>query len=100
MPGPAFPSWAYNATQPAQIVASQAALTALGSGWQTTPFPPTPPVSVPFDLNLPTTDTRLQQILIEARVGNLLLAQGLNIADDPAGVMRAEVLANDSGLAT
>ena len=96
----AFPSFAYNsAGQAAQIVASQAAFAALaGPGtWAFTPYF-IPPVSVPIDPGFPSTDTRLQQILIESRVTNLLLQSGLNVGDDPQTQLRADVLANDSSL--
>lgn len=92
-----YPSWAYSATQPAQIVASAIAFAALGAGWSYTPFPP-PGSTVPFDPGLPDTDTRLQQLLIEARVTNLLLGQEFNTKDDLQTVLRPDVLANDSSL--
>ena len=98
----AFPSYAYNsAGQAPQIVASQAAFTALGGPgtWAFSPYA-VPPSNVPIDPGFTATDTRLQQMLVEARINNLLLAQGFNIADDPARVMRAEIVANDSGLTT
>lgn len=109
MPGPAFPSWAYNATlRQSQIVASQAAFNLLGSGWSFSPFPDPVPSGVPFDVTgsptvpiaVPVTDTRLQQLLVEARILNLMLAQELNITDDVQAVLRPDVVANDSALAT
>ena len=98
----AFPSYAYNsAGQAAQIVASQAAFAALaGPGtWAFTPYF-IPPVSVPIDPGFPSTDTRLQQILVESRIANQLLAWGFNIVDDPQTQLRPEIVANDSGLTT
>ena len=97
----AFPSWAYNATLLlSKIVQSQAEFTALGTGWSYSPFAPPPPSGVPFDVGFPDTDTRLQQMLIEARIQTLMLAQGLNITDDPQTQIRADVLANDVSLAS
>ncbi len=100
MAGIAFPSWAYNATQAAQIVASQAAFTALGAGWSFSPFAP-PGQIAPIDTTpvLTATDIRLQQSLIEQRITNLLLNTGLNSPDELTA-LRAEVLALDGGLAT
>ncbi len=105
MAGIAYPSYAYNnGGQAAQIVASQAAFNALlpPGVWSLTPFPPSPPSNVPFDPtpSYPVTDTRLQQILIELRVLNLMSAQAFNIGDDPTTTLRADVLANDVGLST
>ena len=109
MPGPAFPSWAYNATlRQSQIVASQAAFNALGSGWSFSPFPDPVPSGVPFDVTgsptvpiaVPITDTRLQQILVEARMLNIMFAHTNNITDDLQTILRPDVLANDSGIAT
>ena len=94
----AFPSWAYNATLLlSRIVQNAAEFTALGSGWSYTPFAPVPPSSVPADSGLANTDTRLQQQLIEARIQTMILAHGFGIADDPT-TLRADVLANDSGV--
>ena len=92
-----YPSWAYNVTQPAQIVASAAAFAALGAGWSFTPFPP-PGSTAPFDPGLSVSDTRAQQLLIEARITNMLLAQEFNAKDEPQTVLRPDVLANDSSL--
>mgnify|MGYP001569008680 CR=1 FL=1 len=90
--GTAFPTWAYNLTQPAQLVQTQAALTALGSSWSTTPFAPTPP-------DADVEEVRQKQILIETRIMNLLLKEGFNIKDEVDGTgLRADVLANDSSL--
>ena len=101
MAGIAFPSWAYNATlATSQIVQTQAAFTALGTGWSFSPFAPPPPTGVPFDVGFPDTDTRLQQLLIEARMANLMFAQVNNVVDDPQTVLRPDILATDSGLAT
>ena len=104
----AFPSWIYNATLlQAQVVQTQAAKDALGTGWSFTPFAPPPPSGVPFDvgppqfpITYPITDTRLQQILVEQRMLNMMFAQEFNIADDPITVLRPDIVANDSALAT
>jgi len=105
MAGPAFPSWAYNnAGQASQVVASQAAFNALTppGSWSLTPFPPSPPSNVPFDPtpSYPVTDTRLQQMLIEARILNMMFAHAFAIPDDLQTTLRPDVLANDSGLST
>lgn len=96
-----FPSWAYNLTAPAQIVASQAAFNALGAGWQMTPFP-APLSNVPVDPGFTDTDTRLQQIMIELRVLNLITAQGFGNILEPVDLqgLRTDVLNADSGLTT
>ncbi len=97
-----FPSWAFNATQLPQIVASQAAFTAHGTGWAFTPFP-TPPVAniAPFDPGFTDTDIRLQQMLIELRVLNAKFHEANPGGDPPDSTgLRADVLANDSGLST
>jgi hypothetical protein len=39
-----YPRWAYHATEPAQLIASDAEALALGDGWSATPVPPPPPV--------------------------------------------------------
>lgn len=98
MAGIAYPSWAYNASQPAQIVQSQAAFAALGAGWSFSPFAP-PGQIAPIDTTpvLTATDIRLQQSLVEQRLTNLLLATGLNSPDE-LSALRAEVLAVDSAL--
>ena len=101
----AFPSWAFNsAGQPSVIVASQAAFDALaGAGtWAFTPYAiatATAPVDTTPGL-LTATDVRLQQLLVEQRLMNQLLAIGFNISDDPATQLRPDILANDSGLTT
>lgn len=99
MPAPtSFPSYAYNATQLASIVVTTlAAFNALPlpGVWTTTPFVGTS--GIPTDPGLTDTDIRLQQILIESRTTNYMLANGLNLVDEPA-VYRADILANDSGL--
>lgn len=100
MAGIAYPTWAYNsAGQASVIVTSATAFAALGGlgSWSTTPYY-VPPASVPVDAGLTNTDTRLQQMLIEQRVTNLILQYGLNVMDDPQTQLRAEVLANDSSL--
>ena len=112
-----FPSWAYNslwtgqanAYNAPQIVQNLAQFNALGGPgtWSATPFPPSPtPVpSPPFDTvtngtgTLQVTDIRLQQMLIEARIANDLLAiMAGPFADDPQTVLRPDVLANDASL--
>ena len=95
---PPFPSFAYNLTAPALIVSSQAAFNALGTGWSFTPFPPPGQPFGPFDPGLTDTDIRLQQLLIEARMQNMILVQAFNIADDPQTVLRPDILANDSSV--
>lgn len=95
-----YPSWAYNsAGQPAQIVANLAAFNALGGigTWSTTPFPGSG--TVPSDPNLTDTDTRLQQIMVEARLSNNLLAAIAQMPDDLLA-WRQDIIANDSGLTT
>jgi len=102
MAGIAYPSYAYNsAGQPAVIVASQAAFQALGGvgTWALTPFA-TAVSSAPVDVGFSNTDIRLQQMLIEQRLTNQLLVNGLNIADDPQTQYRPDILANDSSLVT
>ena len=101
----AFPTWAYNQVgvnqQPAMIVQTQAALTALGSAWATTPFPVTP-TTAPSDPGFAILDTRQQQLLVEVRMQNLLLKEGIlpALSSDDLTTMRAEVLALDSGITT
>jgi hypothetical protein len=95
----AFPTWAYNLTQPALIVNSQAAFNALQpvGTWALTPFPASSTV-VPFDPGFLILDERQQQLLVESRIANMLLQTmaGPNLdAVDMAG-LRADVLANDS----
>lgn len=95
-----YPSWAYNATQLSSlIVQNVAAFNALpGPGtWTTTPYPGIS--GIPTDPGLTDTDIRLQQILIENRMGNALLQWGFNLSDD-LSILRADILANDSGLTT
>ena len=100
-----FPTWAYNQVgvnqQPAQIVQTQAQLTALGSAWATTPFPVTP-TTAPSDPGFAILDTRQQQLLVEVRMQNLLLKEGIlpALSSDDLTNMRAEVLALDSGITT
>lgn len=102
MAGIQFPTWAYNQISvnqaSPQIVANQAALTLLGSAWATTPYPVTPISPAPFDQGFQTTDTRLQQLLVEQRLTNQLLVIGMNIADDPQTQLRPDILLNDSSL--
>jgi hypothetical protein len=104
-----FPSWAYNsAGQSALIVQTLFAFNALpGPGtWSATPFSTTTPVPpAPFDTvtspgtsSLQVTDIRLQQILIEQRVSNYMMAQSFLLNDDPQTIIRPDVLSNDSSL--
>jgi hypothetical protein len=95
-----YPSWAYNQTQGASvIVTSLSAFNALpGPGtWTTTPFPGV--AGIPADPGFTDTDVRLQQILIESRLGNQLLAMLGSFSDDLT-VWRQDIVANDSGLTT
>lgn len=100
MAGIAFPSYAYQNVAPfaTQVVQSQAALTALGATWSTTPVVVPPSGSVPFDPGFVDTDTRLQQMLVELRTLNLQVNQAFSITEDPVTIMRPDVLANDSNL--
>jgi hypothetical protein len=96
-----FPSYAYQnvPTYGVQVVQTQAALTALGSTWQTTPVQ-IPSSNIPFDPGFPDTDTRLQQMLIELRALNQAYnVTNLGLVDDPL-VLRADILANDSSLSS
>lgn len=103
-----YPSWAYNSTgQPSVIVNSLAAFNALGGTgtWSSTPFPaPAPPAQAPFDSLIAgtgsyfATDQRLQQLIVEARVQSMMMAQAFNTTDDPQTGLRPDVLANDSSL--
>lgn len=96
-----YPSWVYNATQlTQQIVQNVAAFNALPAPgvWTTTPYAGLS--GIPTDPNLTDTDIRLQQILIENRITNQMLAIGMNIMDDPQLQLRPDILANDSGLTT
>lgn len=96
-----YPSWAYNSTQLVSlIVQTVAQFNALPSPgvWTTTPYAGVS--GIPFDTGLQDTDIRLQQILIESRIGNQLLAWGFNIVDDPQTQLRPDILANDSSLTT
>lgn len=101
MAGIAFPTYAYQNVSPysQQIVLTQAALTALGVTWSTTPSAPIGQIA-PADPNLTNTDIRLQQILVENRITNQLLQQGMNISDDPMTQLRPDILANDSALSS
>jgi hypothetical protein len=95
-----YPSWVYNSTQISSlIVTSLAAFNALsGAGtWTTTPFVGVPG-SVPTDPGFTDTDIRLQQMLIEQRITNQMLAIGFNVVDDPLTQIRPDILANDSSL--
>ena len=93
-----YPSYAYNPTQPAVIVTSLAQFNALPlpGTWGTQPYASS---STPVDPGLTDTDTRLQQILIENRLQNNILAEMASISDDLLA-WRQDILANDSGLST
>lgn len=97
----AFPSWAFSATQPAQIVASQAAFTALGAGWAFTPFPPPVPIAA-IDTTpvLTATDTRLQQLVVEARITNQYLYANLGSQGDDPQALRSDVVVTDIALSS
>lgn len=96
---PPFPSYAYNLSQPSQIVLSQAQFNALpGGGWAFTPFPQA--ATVPSDPGFIDTDTRLQQLLVESRIHTMLMAETFLIADDPQAHLRPDVVSNDSSLAS
>lgn len=95
-----YPSWVYNATQFSQlIVQNVAAFNALPAPgiWTTTPYPGVS--GIPADPGLTDTDVRLQQILIESRLGNNLLAM-LGPFPDDLIAWRQDIAANDSGLTT
>lgn len=95
-----YPSYVYNSTQLLSLIvttaAQFAALPAPGT-WTTTPYAGTS--GIPTDPGLTDTDIRLQQILIENRMTNAVLTWGFNLSDD-LPTLRAEILANDSGLTT
>lgn len=103
-----FPSYAYNsAGQPSVIVLSLAAFNALPAPgtWSSSPFSSTSPgTTTPIDSlvagtgSYTATDTRLQQLVVEARVQSAMMAQAFNITDDPQTVLRPDVLANDASL--
>lgn len=96
-----YPSYAYNSTQQSTvIVANVAAFNALPSPgiWTTTPYPGVSGIA-PSDPGFTDTDIRLQQILVEARLGNNLLAMIGSISDDLLS-WRQDIVANDSGLTT
>lgn len=95
-----YPSYVYNSTQnTALIVNNVAAFNALGGAgtWTTTPYPGIS--SIPTDPGLTDTDVRLQQILIESRLSNNLLAMLASASDDLLA-WRQDIVANDSGLTT
>ncbi len=95
-----YPSYVYNSTQSATLVVSTVAqfnaLPAPGT-WTTTPFPGVS--GIPADPGLTDTDVRLQQILVENRLGNNLLAMLGSFSDDLL-TWRQDIAANDSGLTT
>ena len=100
--GVPFPSWAYNSSgQPPTLVASQLAFAALGGpgSWAFSPFA-TPVVTAPFDPGFQVTGIRLQQMLIEQRLTNQMLAISTGVSDDPMTQIRPDILANDSSLTT
>lgn len=95
-----YPSYAYNATQLSTvIVANVAAFNALPTPgvWTTTPYAGVS--GIPADPGLTDTDVRLQQILVESRLGNNILAMLGNYSDDLLA-WRQDIVANDSGLTT
>lgn len=95
-----YPSYVYNATQLSTlIVTTVAAFNALpGPGtWTTTPYPGI--IGIPTDPGLTDTDVRLQQILVESRLGNNILAMLGNYSDDLVA-WRQDIVSNDSGLTT
>ena len=95
-----YPSWAYNSTQMASLIVTTAAqFTALPSPgtWTTTPFPGV--AGIPTDPGLTDTDIRLQQILVESRLGNQLIQLVAANTDDLIA-WRQDIVANDSGLTT
>ena|SRR6267378_1740965 len=95
-----YPSFVYNSAQATQqIVANVAAFNALGGAgtWTTTPYPGVS--SIPTDVGLVDTDVRLQQILVEQRLMNNLLAMIASASDDLVA-WRQDIVANDSGLTT
>ncbi len=95
-----YPSYVFNSTQALSlIVTTVAQFNALPSPgtWTTTPFPGVS--GIPADPGLTDTDVRLQQILIESRLGNNLLAMLGSMSDDLLA-WRQDIIANDSGLTT
>lgn len=97
---PAYPSVVYNATQQSTVtVTSLAAFNALPAPgvWTTTPYPGVS--GIPADPGLTDTDVRLQQILVESRLGNNLLAMLGSFSDDLLS-WRQDIAANDAGLTT
>lgn len=95
-----YPSWVYNSTQLSSLVITSAAAFAALPGpgtWTTTPYAGVS--GIPTDPGLTDTDIRLQQILIENRMTNAVLTWGFNLSDD-LPTLRADILANDSGLTT
>lgn len=95
-----YPSWVYNGTQlTSLIVQNVAAFNALPSPgiWTTTPYPGIS--GIPTDPGLTDTDIRLQQILIENRLGNNLIAMLGSFPEDLVA-WRQDIAANDSGLTT
>jgi len=95
-----YPSFVYNSTQQSTlIVTTVAAFNALPAPgtWTTTPYPGVS--GIPADPGLTDTDVRLQQLLVEARLGNNLLAMLGSFSDDLL-TWRQDIVSNDSGLTT
>jgi hypothetical protein len=95
-----YPSYAYNSTQLSTVIVANVtqfnALPAPGV-WTTTPYAGVS--GIPADPGLTDTDVRLQQILVESRLGNNLLAMLGSFTDDLL-TWRQDIVANDSGLTT
>lgn len=94
-----YPSWVYNPLQlsASQIVQNVAAFNALGGPGVWTTTPPPGISGIPVDPGLTDTDIRLQQILVESRLGNNLLAMLGPFSDDLIA-WRQDIVANDSAL--
>ena len=94
-----YPSWIYNSTQLLALVIDTVeefdALPGPGQ-WTTTPFV-VPPADTPSDPGFIVTDQRLQQILIESRVANLMLSAGL-LPGAGAQDEQDDVTGQDAGL--
>lgn len=95
-----YPSYAYNSTQQSTVIVTTVAqfnaLPAPGV-WTTTPYAGVS--GIPADPGLTDTDVRLQQILVESRLSNNILAMLGNYSDDLLS-WRQDIVANDSGLTT
>ena len=94
-----YPSWVYNSTQNVslivQTVAEFNALTTPGT-WTTTPFEADDDDEA--DTGFTITDTYLKNLLIEMRVQNYLIADGMQQKDDVQQRIRPDVAANDIAL--